>query len=45
MPVMKVGEMRMEMAHRQMHVGMLGRHDAMNYSRRLLEQFTKGFTA
>jgi len=24
---------------------MLGRHDAMDYSRRLLEQFTKGFTA
>ncbi|MCK9389438.1 MAG: nucleotidyl transferase AbiEii/AbiGii toxin family protein [Sulfuritalea sp.] len=24
---------------------MLGRHDALDYSRRLLEQFTKGFTA
>jgi predicted nucleotidyltransferase len=24
---------------------MLGRHDALDYSRRVLEQFTKGFTA
>ena len=24
---------------------MLGRHDALDYSRRLLEQFTKGFSA